>query len=55
MKRIPANSVVLQVRVHQKIHDELHALARNHDLTLAQVLRRLCTAALREGKISELA
>jgi len=52
VKRPPnPHSVILQVRVLPTVHDELHTLAREHDLSLAQVLRRLCAAALRDAKI----
>jgi hypothetical protein len=52
-KQRPPNphSVILQVRVLPAVHDELHNLARQHDLSLAQVLRRLCAAALRDARI----
>lgn len=46
---------LLTVRVEPSVHDELHVLARSQDLTVAQMLRRLCAAALREGKINEVA
>jgi hypothetical protein len=41
---------LLTVRVDPGVHSELHVLARSQDLTLAQMLRRLCAAALREGR-----
>lgn len=41
---------LIQARVSRELHEELHALASAQDLSLSQVLRRLCAAAVREAR-----
>jgi hypothetical protein len=51
-KRPAKKNTVLQARVTPELHDEFRALATSQDLTVAQILRRLCVAALRDAKQS---